>query len=82
MNAPTELFDGILAQLPAGGTLLWLFFAAIAIYTAVHATVFWYHWHTYNISPAPFKAWTYILYGSGIAVFLTIIFFSIVSITS
>lgn len=77
MNS-TELtpIDALVGYLPPASTVVWLLFFVILLYTAIHAGVFVYHWHTYNIAPGRFLTLTYTVYFAGILVFLGLLFLS------
>ncbi len=76
------LTEPLVSAIPHASTFLWALFTLIALYTVVHAIVFVYHWHKYNIAPGPFLRRTYIVYFSGIFVFLILLLISVFAITN
>jgi hypothetical protein len=74
--------DSLVHSLPEAGTLVWLVFLVILLYTALHAGIFVYHWHKFNIAPPKFIKITYVVYFAGIGVFLLGLFLSTIAITS
>jgi|GEM_PF-4405414 len=77
-----KIFENLTSVLPPLHTVLWGLFALILFYTALHAIIFVYHWHKYNIAPGPFLSLTYIMYFSGIAAFLLVMLLSLLAILS
>ncbi len=75
-----EFSANITNILPSTDLLLWSLFGVIALYTAIHALVFLYHFHKYNIAPGPFLQLTYVIYLSGITFFLGVMFLSLLVI--
>lgn len=77
-----DIFDFSTIELPSLEVLLWGFFMLIALYAIAHAAVFVYHWGNYNIAPGPFLRRTYLIYFSGLGIFLFLLFLSTVAILS
>lgn len=83
MENPTTLpFDAVMQALPSAATFVWAIFLILAAYTLLHASIFVYHWHAYNIAPRRFLRLTYILYFAGIAFFLFVLFLSAIEIAA
>ena len=66
-------YDVVVANASA---LMLVLLGVIVLYTTVHAAIFSYHWHKYNIAPGPFLRRTYIIYFGGILLFLAAILLS------
>ena len=75
-----KIIENYSGTLPSMHTVMWSLFAVILFYTAVHAVIFVYHWHKYNIAPGPFLKLTYLVYFSGIGVFTSVMFLSLIAI--
>ena len=75
-----EIFGNVSGLFPNLDSILWGLVAVILSYTVIHAVIFVYHWHKYNIAPGPFLQMTYIVYFSGIGVFSLSILLSLVAI--
>ena len=70
------------ANLPGIPELIWGLFLLMLLYALIHAAVFVYHWHNYNIASKKFLSTTYIVYFSGLAFFLFGFLISTIALTA